>query len=269
MRYLQANRDHWDELVPAHARSAFYDVESFRAGRTTLMPLERKELGDVGGKSMLHLQCHFGLDTISWARLGARVTGADFSPQAIRLARSLSAELDVSARFVCADLYELPGVLDELFDIVFTSYGVLSWLPDLARWGQVIAHFLRPDGIFYIAEIHPFACIFSDQVDTPNLQIHYPYFSSGEPLRFDESGSYATPDTQLEHTTMYEWPYPIGDIVSALVAAGLQIDFLHEFPYASYQMFPLLEQDEDGWWWLPGQKSLIPMTFSLQAHKAP
>ena len=265
--YLETNRSWWDERAPLHARSDFYDVEGFKAGRISLMPLEREELGDVSGKSLLHLQCHFGLDTLSWARLGARVTGVDFSPQAINLARSLAQEMALEACFICSDIYALPEMLSQRFDLVYTSYGVLTWLPDLAGWAEVVAHFLEPGGTFYIAEIHPFAMVFSDAEDATDLEVFYPYFPTPEPMRFEQEGSYAAPGEETAQRVTYEWAYPIGAVVDALIGAGLRIDFLHEFPFMCFQMYPFLEVDEAGRWWLPGKKETIPMTFSLQATK--
>jgi SAM-dependent methyltransferase len=266
-KWLQANRERWDELVAIHSRSDFYDLDSFRAGRLSLTPLEREELGDVTGKSLLHLQCHFGLDTLSWARLGAQVTGADFSPAAIELARSLSRELGIDARFVCSDVDSLPEALDGPFDVVFTSYGVLCWLPDLRRWGEVIAHFLRPGGTFYIAEIHPFAMLFDDE-NAEGLQPRYTYFQGPEPMHFENVWTYTDSERPVDHTTTYEWNHTMGEIVNALLDAGLRLVFLHEFPFACFRMFPFLEQGEDGWWRLREQDVPIPMTFSIKAVKA-
>jgi SAM-dependent methyltransferase len=158
--YLQANQKRWDQLADEHERSAFYDLAGFKAGKDRLRSIELAELGQVSGKSLLHLQCHFGLDTLAWARRGATVTGVDFSPKAISLARSLSEELQIPAQFYCTDIYDLPQVLAGEFDIVFTSYGVLHGLPDLARWGEIIAHYLKPGGIFYIVEDYPFFRVF-------------------------------------------------------------------------------------------------------------
>ena len=262
--YIETNRAWWNERVSAHAASPFYDVEAFKAGGLTLMDLEREELGDVTGKTLLHLQCHFGLDTLSWARLGARVTGVDFSQEGIALARSLSGELGLEADFVCSDVYELPHVLSGQFDIVYTSYGVLTWLCDLTHWAGVIAHFLKPGGTFYIAEIHPFASVFYDEEDAGGLEVHYPYFHEEEPLRFESESSYAC-DSACTHKVTYEWCHSLSDIVNALISAGLEIVFLHEFPYACYQMFPFLVQDEKGRWWLDEKDGSIPMTFSLKA----
>jgi SAM-dependent methyltransferase len=263
--HLETNRAWWNERVPLHADSSFYDVQGFREGKLTLMPLERRELGDVTGKSLLHLQCHFGLDTLSWARLGARVTGVDFSEEGIALARSLSEEVGLPADFVCANVYELPHVLSGRFDIVFTSYGVLTWLPDLTRWAQVIAHFLERGGVFYIAEVHPFAMVFYDEPDAEDLQVHYPYFHDPVPMRFEAEGSYASA-AECTYKVTYEWSHSLGEIVNVLISAGLQIEFLREFPYACYQMFPFLVQDEEGWWRMKDSDDAIPMTFSLKAR---
>ncbi|MFW6115486.1 MAG: class I SAM-dependent methyltransferase [Chloroflexota bacterium] len=271
--HAQTNRAWWDERVSLHADSAFYDVKAFKDGDLTLMDLERSELGDVAGRSLLHLQCHFGLDTLSWARLGAQVTGVDFSEEGIALARSLSEDLGIEAAFVCSDVYELPAMLSGEFDIVFTSYGVLCWLPDLVRWAEAIAHFLAPGGTFYIAETHPFALVFYDEEDAEDLQVHYPYFQGPEPMRFEDAGSYAEPMAESTHRVTYEWTHTLGDVVNALISAGLQIEFLHEFPYACCRMLPFMEQDEDGWWRLtPPDGSAwagdgVPLTFSLKARK--
>jgi SAM-dependent methyltransferase len=220
----------------------------------------------VRGKSLLHLQCHFGLDTLSWARLGAQVTGVDFSEEGIALARSLSGELGIGADFVCSDIYELPNRLSRQFDVVFTSYGVLAWLSDLTRWGEVIAHFLRPGGTFYIAEIHPFAAVFYDGEEAEGLHVHYPYFHDPKPLRFEVEGSYASRAACTQKVT-YEWSHSLGDVINALISADLEIEFLHEFPFVCYRTFPFLEQDDEGWWRFRERETAIPMTFSLKATR--
>ncbi len=264
-QYMKANQAHWDELVAAHVASPFYDLEGFRAGNLSLLDLERRELGDVSDKSLLHLQCHFGLGTLSWARLGAHVTGVDFAPRAISTARQLSQELGLEAEFVCCDVYDLPDHLTGRFDIVFTSYGVLTWLPDLTRWAEVVAHFVKPGGLFYIAEIHPFAAVFDDDDGVTDLRVHYPYFHSPTPLRFADNDSYAAAQAVTDNVETFEWTHGLGDIVNALIGAGLRISFLHEFPYACYKMFPFMEQDEDGWWRMKGFHRLVPLTFSILA----
>ena len=265
--YERADRENWNRLVPVHARSAFYDVAGFKAGRCTLLPIEREELGDVAGKSLLHLQCHFGMDTLSWARLGARVTGVDYAEEAIALARELSRETGIEAEFLCASIYELPERLRGQFDIVFTSYGVLCWLPDLPAWGSAIASALKPGGTFYIVEGHPFANVFYNEKDATGLQIAYPYFHRATPDGFPCDGSYASDPGGELHYTAYEWSHSMGDIVNALIDAGLHLQFLHEFAYSFYQSHPFMVQGEDGWWRLPEHQESVPLVFSLKATK--
>jgi SAM-dependent methyltransferase len=189
--YLRSNRALWNEWADINARSEFYGLEDFRRGGTKLRPYEREEVGPVAGRSLLHLQCHFGMDTLSWAREGAVVTGADFSERSIEIARELATELGLQATFVQSGLYELPDVLEGEFDVVYTSRGVLGWLPDLAPWGRVIHHFLKPGGIFYITEKHPIVDVFDDEVEEPVLRLRYPYWTREEPLDFENLGSYA------------------------------------------------------------------------------
>ncbi len=265
--YMQTNRDRWNELVAIHERSAFYDVPGFKAGKSTLRPLEVQELGNVAGKALLHLQCHFGLDTLSWARRGARVMGVDYSEQAIALARSLGGELKLNADFLCANLYDLPQVLVGSFDIVFTSYGVLVWLPDLRRWAQVIAHFLKPGGTFYMAELHPFALVFDDRPDVRDWRIRYPYFATREPMKWQTEGTYADRSAKVEHNVSYEWTHSLSDVLNALIGAGLKIEFVHEFPFCICGILPFMEQGPDGWWRLKDQEQAIPFTFSVKATK--
>jgi 2-polyprenyl-3-methyl-5-hydroxy-6-metoxy-1,4-benzoquinol methylase len=266
--YKKANLALWNEWTALHARSDFYDVAGFKAGKTSLNPLEMEELGNVAGKTLLHLQCHFGLDSLSWARLGARVTGVDFSDQAIALARSLSQEVGVEAEFVCSDVYELPQVLAGQFDIVYTSYGVLAWLPDLRKWATVIAQFLKPGGIFYMAEFHPFAMVFDNSETATGLRLQYPYFHTAEPMVFDVQGSYIDRQAQVTQKVEYEWDHSLGEILDALIAAGLRLEFLHEFSYCTYAMFPsLMEQCSDGMWRLKEGDGSIPLMFSIKASK--
>jgi SAM-dependent methyltransferase len=265
--FLKANRDRWNELTAIHAPSAFYDVTAFRAGRCTLRPIEVEELGDVAGKSLLHLQCHFGLDTLSWARRGAQVTGVDFSEEAIALARSLGRELDIPAEFVCSDVYDLPKALTGAFDVVFTSYGVLCWLPDLHRWAAVAAHFLKPGGVLHLAEIHPFAMVLDDRTSGPELRVAYSYFHRPEPLRYEAQGTYADRSARVAHTTSFEWIHSLGDVVGAVIGAGLRVEFLHEFPYGICGILPCMNQGPDGWWRLPEGDGTVPLLFSLKATK--
>ncbi|MHB8377886.1 MAG: class I SAM-dependent methyltransferase [Dehalococcoidia bacterium] len=262
--YMDTNRDHWDEVTAIHVASEFYDLAGFKEHRDSLTPVERAELGDVRGKSLLHLQCHFGMDTISWARHGATVTGIDFSAPAIAQARALAAELGVEARFVQSNIYALPDNLEGQFDIVFTSYGALIWLPDKPAWARVAAHFVKPGGTFYIAEFHPIAGIFGYTAD---LHITYPYFASEAPVVFEDSGTYTDRTTPIANAKTYEFPFTLGDIVTSLIDAGLQIQFLHEFPFSTYQFLPFTHVAEDGRVRLKQHDGSVPLLFSIKATK--
>ena len=264
--FFRTNQQMWDELVPIHAASSFYDLEGFKAGKTSLHDLELKEVGDVAGKTMLHLQCHFGLDSLSWARLGAKVTGVDFSPKAIELARSLNGELGLDATFIQTNVYDLPDILNRKFDIVFASYGVCIWLPDLERWAQVVAHHLLPGGIFYLADGHPLTGVLEvDPVQGIKLE-GSSYFGSATPQRYDEEGDYADPSAQVV-TPSYEWVHSLGEVVSALASAGLTLRWLHEHPVCGWQRYPSMTQGSDGWWRLPPPYDVLPLTFSLMATR--
>ena len=265
-----SNRRLWDAWTKIHVGSEFYDVASFRNGERPIRvaDYEREEVGDVEGKTLLHLQCHFGLDTLSWARLGATVTGADFSDEAISAARALAAEVGLPARFIQSDLYDLPNALREEFDVVYTSCGVLGWLPDIAGWGRIAGQFIRPGGFLYVTEIHPVANVFENEGVTPReLRLEYPYWSHREPLRFDVQGSYADRDAPTEGLVEYGWDHSLGEIVTSLADAGLRIDFLHEFDFVRWPMDYLVE-GSDGLWRLPESiKGDLPLFFSLKATK--
>ncbi len=261
---MEANRATWDLWTPVHAESEFYDVESFKAGKTSLMPLELEELGNVSGKSLLHLQCHFGMDTMSWAKHGAKAAGVDFSEEATALARSLNEELGLDAEFVVSNIYDLPDVLQGQYDIVFTSYGVKAWLPDLPGWANVITHFLRSGGTFYMAENHPFLNVLSREAGVTELNIENRYFHDPEGWGYETKGSYAG---RSARTYGHEWDHSLGDVVNALIGAGLTIKFLHEFPFCSYRAVPMMVQSEDGWWRLPEKNESVPQTFSIMATK--
>ena len=264
--YIEVNRLHWDEAVPVHLASGFYEVDSFRAGKTTLRPLERGEVGDVRGKTLLHLQCHFGLDTLSWAREGAVVTGVDFSGAAIEQARALASEAAISARFLQSELYALPDVLHETFDVVFTSYGVLGWLDDVARWARVAAHFVKPGGVFYIAELHPIAQTLDDTPGTTEPRLRYPYFE-GPAIVTTEDGTYADRNARLAHSTTYNFQHGLGEIVTSLIEAGLRLEFLHEHPFTVCDIAGLTQKSDDGHYRLTQGEGTLPLLFSLRATK--
>lgn len=266
--YSETNRRHWDECVPIHVASEMYDVASFKAGKSKLKPVELEELRDVRGKTMLHLQCHFGLDTLSWARNeGAIVTGIDFSEPAIEAARALAADCNIDARFLVSDVYSLPEKLDEQFDIVCTSYGALNWLPDIPRWARVAAHFVKPGGAFYLVEFHPIAGIFDKPEGVTELIVRYPYFTTSEPLSFDDDGTYADRAAKLQNRVTYSWPHPTSEVISALIDAGLRIDFFHEFPFTVEQVFPFMEETAEHTFRLTTHDGSIPLMYSIKATK--
>jgi SAM-dependent methyltransferase len=264
-KYVESNRSLWDGWTRLHAHSEFYDLAGFKAGRSSLKDIELAEVGDVRGRSLLHLQCHFGQDTLSWARLGAEVTGVDFSTEAIRLARALNEELKLPARFIQSNIYALPDVLDERFDIVFTSYGVLAWLPDLDAWGEIVARYLKPGGFFYIVENHPLTGMVSDDCTA----FESPYFHTPEPAVHESHGSYATPGgvEGFSHPE-YDWHHSLSDIINAVVRAGLRLEFVHEFPFMWHvPSYSILEEFEPGKGRLKGSFGLLPHMFSLRARR--
>jgi SAM-dependent methyltransferase len=271
--FTRSNRALWDAWTRINIGSAMYDVEAFAAGRgRDLDPIARGGPGDVRGKSLLHLQCHFGMDTIRWARHGATVTGVDFSPEAIAAARVLAARMGVPATFVESDVYALPTKLDGRFDVVFTSHGVLCWLPDLDGWARVIARFLAPGGVFFIVDAHPVLQIFNDRLTEPDLRLLYPYFHGPEPIREEHAGCYADPGAPIE-SVEHVWLHTLSDIVGALLRAGLRIESFEEYPFLAWPFFPWMERGDDGWWHLPEHAGLptgrgsLPLMFSLGASK--
>jgi SAM-dependent methyltransferase len=254
------NRDLWDGWTEIHRCSSFYDLPAFRAGASTLNPIELEAVGDVAGRNLLHLQCHFGLDTLSWARLGAHVTGVDFSSRAIELARSLAVELGIDAEFTCADVCDLPADWNSRFDTVFTSYGVLPWLPDLLPWAQTIARVLRPGGSFHIVEFHPIATMLDDD----GRHLRHPYFHSVEPMKAELEGSYADPAAPFTHTS-FEWAHSLSEIQMALMEAGLEIQGFHEYPYSPYGCYPYLEERSAGRWMVRDSEIDLPLVFRIHA----
>jgi SAM-dependent methyltransferase len=267
---LRDNQALWDAWTRIHVPSAFYDVASFRDGTRPirLSDYELEEIGPVDGRSLLHLQCHFGLDTLSWARLGARVTGLDFSAEAVAAARALADDVGLEARFVQSNVYDAPEVLDETFDIVYTSRGVLGWLPDIRGWARVAAHFVRPGGTFYVTEIHPVAQVFEDEgVESGELRLRYPYWSHAEPISFDAQGSYADPSANTDGLREHGWDHSLGEIVTALVDAGLRIDFVHEFPFVEWPVAFLVEGADGRYRLPPSAGGELPLFFSIGATK--
>ena len=237
-----------------------------RAGARS-SPTRSRRSGDVAGKSLLHLQCHFGLDTLAWARLGAEVVGLDLSGEAISEARALAARAGIAAEFVEANVYEaVESLSGRRFDIVYTGRGALVWLPDLVRWAEIVAALLEPGGIFYIDEHHPIGEIFDDEAE--ELRIRYPYFHAPEPDRWDEPGTYADPTEATTENVTYQWGHTIGQVVTALAQAGLVIAFLHESDSLFWKRIPFMVPGEvPGTWVLPEHRESVPLVFLLKARK--
>lgn len=267
-KYFEANRKLWDEFAKLHFHSENneYNVKAFLEGKTTLKPYEIEEMGDVKDKTLLHLQCHFGLDTLSWAKRGAIVTGVDFSGEAIKFAKQIAKQVELEANFIQTNLYDLPAVLSEQFDIVYTSIGVLCWLNDLKKWAEIISQFLKPSGFFYIAESHPFSHVFDNEHET-ELTLKYDYFHNPEPMEFIADGSYARDDVKIKPHVEYEWSHSLSDILNSLISVGLKIEFLHEYPFSPMKSYPFAERGTNGYYRLKNQKAEVPLFFTLKATK--
>lgn len=267
------NEAFWDEVTPVHAASDYYQVDKFRNGENVLHGFIVEEVGDVTGLSMLHLQCHFGVDTLNWARLGAVVTGVDLSGVSIQRARELSAELDIPATFVQANVLEMGDRFDGKFDRVFTSIGALCWIGDLGGWAQAVARALKPGGVFYIAEFHPVMDTLQQSrpiTESAGAYPQYPYFGNGSPLRFDPEGDdsdYAEASFTSEETT-FEWFHPMSEIIQSLIDAGLSIEQFREHPFVTYKARQGMVQGDDGLWRLPPDVVPLPLMFTIRASKS-
>jgi SAM-dependent methyltransferase len=272
VREVEDNRRLWDAWTAIHTTGAFYDVQRFRddPGDVRIDAWEREEVGDVTGKSLLHLQCHFGLDTLSWARLGAAaVTGVDFSEPAIAFARELASDVGLAdrARFIVANIYDLPGPLaGETFDVVYTSRGATGWLPDLAPWARALAGFVRTGGVFYIHEGHPAMWAIDDEAPPGELRLGYDYWG-GETLTFPVQGSYADPAADVDADVEHGWNHSLGEIVTLLAGNGLRIEFLDEKRELGWAQPFLEEKDGGSYGWPADVRGSLPLMYSLRARK--
>ncbi|MBL7896221.1 MAG: class I SAM-dependent methyltransferase [Bacteroidia bacterium] len=259
--YLIYNKESWNARTEHHFNSGFYEVDAFKQGKNMLNSIELDLLGDIKGKSVLHLQCHFGQDTLSLARLGAKVTGVDFSEEAIKKAKQLNDDLKLDARFICCDVYTLPQHLNELFDIVFTSYGVIGWLPDMDKWAGVISHFLKPGGKFVMAEFHPVVWMF----DNDFSKVEYNYFKA-DAIVETENGTYADKSAPIKTTTI-SWNHGLAEVLEALLKNGLRLNKFQEFDYSPYPCFNHVVETEPGKWHIKHIGNRIPMVYALVAEK--
>jgi SAM-dependent methyltransferase len=260
-QYFEANKNAWNKKALVHKNSSFYDVASFKAGKSSLNKIELEELGDVKNKTLLHLQCHFGMDTLSWARQGAIVTGIDLSDESVKIASELSTELNIPAQFICCNVYDALQYINKEYDIVFTSYGVIGWLPDLDKWAAVIVESLRPGGSFYMVEFHPIVWMMDD--DFQYIKYHY---HNEAVIEDEQTGSYANRYADI-HYKEYGWNHSLSEVLNSLIKHGLTIQHFNEFNYSCYNCFNNVVQGEDGYWRVKGLENKIPMMYSVKAIK--
>lgn len=272
-KYFEANKELWNKRTAIHKGSSFYNLDGFKKGETVLTPIELSELGEVIGKKMLHLQCHFGMDSLNWARLGADVTGVDLSDEAINEANQLKDDPlinseGINAKFICCNVYDLKEHLDEKFDIVYTSYGTIGWLPDLVKWAAIVSHFLKTGGTFYMADFHPVLWMFDDEF----TNIKYAY-DNQEVIVTESQGTYTDKNAAIK-AKEYGWNHSISEILNALIKKGLSIQHFNEFMYSPYPCFSNVVEFEkacppDRWgkWHIKGLEGKIPMVYSIKAKK--
>lgn len=260
-----SNRAHWDEVAPVHLKS--YRIDDLLAGISHIDEIQKRDLYPVKAKDLIHLQCHIGTDTLSLAMDGANVTGVDFSPKSIAIAKELATKMKIQAHFLEANVLNLKGIISKKFDIVYTSKGVLSWISDIEMWASTIAYLLKGNGTFYILEGHPASFMF-DETRDDSLQIKYPYFHQKEPIFFNDDHPDYSDKSYVPANKTYQWIWTISDVVNALIRNGLRIESLDEYDKTFYQAFPRMVKTKDGWWILRDNHGMIPLSFSLRARKA-
>jgi SAM-dependent methyltransferase len=259
--YLEINKNSWNAKVEPHLKSDFYFVDEFLKGKSSLNSIELALLGDVAGKRILHLQCHFGQDSISLSRLGAEVTGIDLSDKAIEAAKDFALQCGTDTKFICSDVYDLPNLLGEKFDLVFTSYGTIGWLPDLEKWADVINHFLKPEGKFIMAEFHPVVWLFDDEFEG----VKYNYFNE-KPIVETYEGTYADFEAEIVQDYVM-WNHPLADVLQNLIKNDLEIKSFQEFDWSPYPCFKHVEEFEKGKWRISKFGNKIPLVYALEAQK--
>lgn len=259
--YIEVNRNAWNRKTTFHIDSEFYDNDAFLKGKNTLKQIELDMLGDIKSKSVLHLQCHFGQDSISLARMGAQVTGVDLSDTAIEKAKEFAEMTGADADFICCDIYDLPDYLDEKFDIVFTSYGVIGWLPDLEMWAKIVSRYLKPEGRLIFVEFHPLAWIFDEDF----TRIQYSYFNT-ETIVEEMSGTYADRDASITYQTV-SWNHSISEILNNLIREGVEIKSFNEYDYSPYNCFKDMVKVEEDVYRIKSVGDKLPMIFALEGIK--
>ena len=259
--FFELNRKSWNSRTSIHVNADFYDNKSFLEGRNSLKHIELGLLGDVHGKSILHLQCHFGQDSISLSRMGAKVTGVDFSEESIKTANQLAKELNVNTQFICCNIYDLPKYLNKKFDLVFTSYGVIGWLPDMNQWGNIISKFLKPNGRLIMVEFHPVVWMFDDDFSA----IDYPYFNV-KPFFEEENGTYADRNANVKQEFVM-WNHSMSEVVNSLIKNGINILSLEEYNYSPYNCFKHCKRIDIEKFIIDRHQEKIPMTYSIVGKK--
>jgi 2-polyprenyl-3-methyl-5-hydroxy-6-metoxy-1,4-benzoquinol methylase len=259
--YIELNRDSWNKRTEHHVTSEFYDLQGFLNGKNSLNKIELDLLGDIKGKSILHLQCHFGQDSLSLARMGATVTGVDLSDKAIEKAIQLNDQLELDAEFICCDIYDLKKHLDKKFDVVFSSYGTIGWLPDLDKWAEIVDHFMKPGGQFIFAEFHPVVWMFDDDFSF----IQYNYFKE-DPIIESNTGTYTDHEAQIEHTSV-GWNHSLSEVVQALFRQSLKITNFKEYNYSPYNCLKGMEQVAEGKFQIKKFGNKLPLVYSLVITK--
>lgn len=266
-----ANRANWDERVPHHLLN--YGLESFGDPAYLSdvvahdLPVLERFAGPLGGQRLVHLQCHIGSDSVSLARAGASVTGVDFSPAAVAAATDLAERLGVDARFVEANVIDAAAAVGTEADVVYTSIGTICWLPDLDAWAQQIHRLLRPGGVFYFRDTHPVALTLDPDSPTRLTPLLH-YFAGRQAERWDDPTTYAG-DGLMEKSVTYEWPHPISEVLQALLAAGLRLEFFDEGDVLPWQLFPTMQRERGGWVLPPDQAVSVPLTFTVVARREP
>jgi SAM-dependent methyltransferase len=272
--YMEANRANWDQRAPAHAMSPGYNVQRFiddPAFIGEVVRFDRPLLGDLSGLTGVHLQCHIGTDTIGLSRLGARMTGLDFSSAAIEQARTLVAKSGDDVTFVESDVYDAASALGgEQFDLVFTGIGALCWLPSISRWAATVAALLKPGGRLFIREGHPMLWSLADARPDGLLVVDYPYFERDEPSVWEDGGTYVETDVVFTANTTHEWNHALGEIVTALISQGLQVIGLVEHDSVPWEaLVGQMTNDDRGEWRLTERPWRLAASYTLQAVKLP
>ena len=259
--YKDVNKQTWNNKVDVHVASDFYNVSDFIKGKNSVPEIDLELLGDIKDKTILHLQCHFGQDTLSLTRLGAKCTGVDLSDKAVAKAQELNDELGLNAKFICCDVYDSPNHLNEKFDIVYTSYGTIGWLPDLEKWAKVISHFLKPNGKLVFVEFHPVIWMFDD--DFTKIKYHY---HNEKPIIEEYSGTYADKNAAIK-TDYIGWNHSLSEVFKSLTNNGLQLEHFEEYDYSNYNCFNETVEFEPNKFRIKHLENKIPMMYSLVGRK--